>query len=175
MEKAAAISRHGSILDTEAALDFVRARPEVDAEQVFMVGQSLGGAVAIVTAARRPGQVRGLVVEGAFSSYREIAWHHVGANALTMALAWWYPLMLGDQFDPIDSVAMVAPTPILIMHGEMDRVVPVRMGRKLFEAAKEPKELWISEGMDHYQVWEDDDDEARRRVLEFFGKAAASE
>lgn len=170
-----AISRQGSILDTEAALDFVRGRSEVDAERVFMIGQSLGGAVAIVTAARRPGQIRGLVVEGAFTRYRDIARYHVGANALTMVLAWWYPMLLGDQFDPIESVALVAPTPVLIMHGAMDRVVPARMGRELFDAAKEPKEIWISEGMDHYQVWEDRAEEARWRVLTFFVNADGSQ
>lgn len=168
------ITREGSILDAEAALDYVRSRPEVDSERVFALGQSLGGSVAIVLAARRPGQLRGVVVEGAFTSYRDVARYHVMNHAVTVVLAWWYPLMLGRAFDPIDHVAAVSPTPILFVHGALDRVVPARMGRELFDAAKEPKEIWVVEGMDHYQMWEELAEESRRRVVEFFGRASAA-
>ncbi len=165
------ISRAGSILDGDAALDYVRSRPDVDADRVFIIGQSLGGAVGIVTTARRKGQVRGLVVEGTFSRYKDVARYHVTSQPLALLLAWWYPLMLNGEYDPIDSVGDVAPTPLLVIHGGADRVVPARMGRELFEKANEPKSLWIVDEMDHYQIWYDDEARAKARVLAFLEKS----
>ncbi len=169
-----AVSRAGTILDAEAAVDYLHSRPDVDARRVFAIGQSLGGAVAIAAAARRPGLIRGLVVEGAFTRYRDIARHHVASHPLMLLTTWWYPLLLKGDHDPIDHVADVSPTPLLIMHGGTDRVVPARMGRELFDAAREPKELWIADGMDHYQVWDDHAEEARRRVLAFFERSLSA-
>ncbi|MBX3395170.1 MAG: alpha/beta hydrolase [Phycisphaerae bacterium] len=169
------VTRNGTVFDAEAAIDYAVSRPEVNSERLFLMGQSLGGAVAIVTAARHPGRVRGLVVDGAFTRYRDIARHHVLAHPLTLVVGWWYPLVLSGEHDPLDDVAAIAPTPIFIMHGAADRVVPARMARELFEAAAEPKQLWIAEGMDHYQVWLDRFEEARGRVLRFFEEALAGD
>lgn len=170
-QSAGAVSRSGTIHDGEAALDYVRSRADVDQDRVFIIGQSLGGAVSIVTTARRKGQVRGLVVEGTFTRYRDVARYHVTAQPFLLVMAWWYPFFLNDEFDPVDFVADIAPTPLLIIHGSTDGVVPARMGREMYERANEPREFWLVEGMDHYQIWYDDVETAKSRVLAFFDKA----
>jgi len=166
------ITRAGSILDAEAALAYLREHSDVDPDRIFVIGQSLGGAVATVMAARQKGKIQALVIDGAFARYRDIARHHVMHQPLTCAVGWWYPFLLDRQCDPIDHVAEISPTPMLFIHGERDRVVPARMGRELYEKAKEPKELWIVPGMDHYEVWEDRAEELHGRILEFFKRAA---
>lgn len=167
------VTRVGTVRDTLAALDSLRARPEVRGRPVFVIGQSIGGAVAIAAAAERPGQVRGLVVDGAFSRYRDIAWHHVVRNPALLILGWWYPLMLSRAHDPIDCVKRISPTPVLFMHGTADRVVPHAMSKRLSDAAREPKELWLIEGMDHYEAWSERADEVHRRLLEFFAACSS--
>ena len=162
------VSRAGTISDTIAALEYLRLRPETGGAPIYVIGQSIGGAIAIVLCAERRADVAGLVVDSAFTRYRDVAWHHVLRNPALLAVGWWYPLALGHAFDPIDHVGRVSPVPVLFMHGTNDRVVPHAMSEKLFAAAGPPKELWLIEGMDHYEVWSVREEEARRRVLEFF-------
>jgi pimeloyl-ACP methyl ester carboxylesterase len=53
------------------------------------------------------------------------------------------------SFVPLDAVAGLSPIPLLIVHGDQDDVVPVEEARRLFEAAQEPKELYIVKGGGH--------------------------
>jgi hypothetical protein len=56
--------------------------------------------------------------------------------------------LVRDRFDSLAKIGKVR-APILILHGERDRVVPIRFGRALFEAAPEPKEFWLSREAGH--------------------------
>jgi len=168
------ISREGSIADTHAALDYLLARPDVDRERIVAFGQSLGGAIGIVLAAERT-DLRGLAVDGAFHHYRDIARYHIRHNPLLFVTAWWVPpLLMTDGYDPIDYVARISPRPLLVMHGKADRIVPAFMGEKLHAAAREPKELWLIDGVDHYQALEELADVTRPRLLRFFRKCLDS-
>jgi uncharacterized protein len=53
-----------------------------------------------------------------------------------------------DRFDSLSKIGEVS-APILVLHGERDRVVPIRFGRALFAAAPEPKEFWAAENAGH--------------------------
>lgn len=168
------VTRAGTIEDAAAALDFLRGRPDVDPGRIVVWGQSLGGAVSIVLAARRRADIRALAVEGAFSGYRQIVRHHVLHHPLFLILGWWLPFVVGREWDPIDHVAEVSPVPILFLHGRADRVVPWSMAQALYERAKPPKDFWLIDGADHYEPWETQPETARRRLLEFFGAALAA-
>jgi fermentation-respiration switch protein FrsA (DUF1100 family) len=50
--------------------------------------------------------------------------------------------MVVDRFDSLSRIGKVK-APILVLHGQRDRVVPIRYGRTLFDAASEPKESWF--------------------------------
>ena len=73
-----------------------------------------------------------------------------------------------DGYDPIDYVARIAPRPLFIMHGTADTVVPAAMAHRLYEAAGEPKAIWLIEGAEHYQAMEDMADQVCPRLLAFF-------
>ena len=77
--------------------------------------------------------------------------------------------------DPIDCIAEVAPTPLLVMHGRQDRIAPWKMGQELFDAAREPKELWLTEDTGHMDVWWAREEEAQARLNTFFDRALASQ
>src|SRR5215470_6129911 len=93
----------------------------------------LGSGVAVAVAAQL--QVAALILEAPFTSVAEVAQYHysfVPAAALVR-----------DRFDSLSRTGKVR-APILFLHGERDRVVPIRFGRALFDAAPQPKEFWLS-------------------------------
>lgn len=99
-------------------------------ETIVAHGRSLGGAVAVWLAARR--RVGALVVESSFTS------------AFRVKTRW--PLLPWDKFNSLRLIQRVN-CPLLIMHGTHDTVLPFWHGKKLYQAAKEPKQyLWIDGG-----------------------------
>jgi len=163
------ISRPGSIEDAHGALDYLLVRADVDPERIVAFGQSLGGAVGIVLAAERT-EIRGLATEGAFDHYRRIASWHIRRNPLLFVLAWWVPWLMTDTHNPIDFVDRISPRPLLIMHGTDDRVVPVSMAHRLYSRAKQPKQLWLIEGIDHYEAYDVMPEQVQDRLATFFAK-----
>ena len=108
----------------------------IPAERIVLYGESLGTGLAIKLAAGRP--VAGLILEAPPGSIAELAQAHY----------WYVPAkwLLLDQWNAIDLMDQVT-APLLLMHGEADRVVPVRFGRRVYEAATGPKEaLFLEEG-----------------------------
>jgi len=168
------ISREGSLRDGAAALDYLRGRLDVDPKRIVIFGQSIGGAVAIVMAAQRPGQVRALAVDSAFTAYREIVSYHVRHNPALLVLGWWFPWLVPQGHDPIDHVAKLSPTPILLMHGRQDRISPWQMSQRLYAAAGEPKDIWLIDEMDHMQVWFEQPEESHGKLLDFYDRALKS-
>ena len=58
-----------------------------------------------------------------------------------------------DDYSPKHEIALIAPIPLLIVHGEVDEIVPVHHARVLFDAAREPKELWLVPDVGHIQAF----------------------
>jgi len=162
------VTRAGTITDAHAALDYLLSRSDVDTHHIVGFGQSLGGAIGIVLTAERQ-EIRGLATDGAFDHYRRIASWHIRRNPLLLLLGWWIPkLLMSDGYDPIDYVSRIAPRPLFIMHGTADRVVSPAMAQRLYDAANEPKELWMIPEANHYEAMQEMADEAHPRLLQFF-------
>ncbi len=165
------VSRQGTVDDACAALAYVMGRADVDAKRVGLFGQSLGGAVAVVAAARDK-RVKGLVVESAFSSYRDEAAYVLRRNPLTYLVSWPLSrLLIRRGLDPADYIAELSPRPVLIIHGAADRTVPCEMGRELAERAAEPKELWLVDEAGHTGAIYARPDEYEVRVTRLFERA----
>lgn len=121
--------------DEEAAYQYLRRELATPPERIIAWGRSLGGAAAVDLAARRP--LAGLILESSFVS---------AFRVLTRV-----PLVPIDKFRNLDKIAAVR-CPVLVIHGEADRVVPFWHGQKLFAAARGPKRsLWVP-GADHNDV-----------------------
>lgn len=110
---------------------------------IVVQGESLGTGVAVHVAAERPAHA--LILEAPFTAAVDIA----GATYP------WVPvrLLMLDQFISRERIGGV-DKPVLIVHGERDWVVPSEHGRKLFAAAREPKELVIFDDAGHHDLWE---------------------
>ena len=145
----------GLHLDVAAALDTLMALPETDPDRIVVLGQSLGGALALTAMAENPQKVRlrAVIVEGAFSGYPEIVREKLASFWLTWPLQGPLSLTIDGRYRPIDSAAALAPVPLLIIQGEDDVIIPPHHAEILFEAAGEPKTLWLLPGTGHIQAF----------------------
>ncbi len=137
--------------DAAAVLDWVFSHQDLGGVPVWVLGQSLGGAVAVYTVATRPhkDRIRLLVVDSAFAGYRRILREKLSRTLVLWPVSGLLSRTVDDAYSPLRWIARVSPVPVLIIHGERDRVVPVRHARLLFEAAREPKGLWIARDAGH--------------------------
>jgi hypothetical protein len=128
-------SEQGLYRDADAAYRFLRETRGVAADRIVVFGHSLGSAVAIDLAARHP--AAGLIVEGALTS----------AVDRGQELYPYIPVrrIARSRFGSLDKVAAIA-VPKLILHATRDEVIPLAHGRRLFEAAGEPKTFVELEG-----------------------------
>lgn len=121
-------SEAGFIRDAIAAYDFAAAR--YPAKRIVLWGESVGTAVAIALAAQR--EVGALMLDAPFTSAAD-----VGAAAYPFAPVRWF---MNDTFHSDERIAHVE-APLLVLHGEQDRVVPISFGERLFKLAREPKRM----------------------------------
>jgi uncharacterized protein len=128
-------SEAGFYSDARAALDFL-VQQGVTAERVVLYGESLGTGVAVQMAVERG--CGALVLEAAYTS----------VVAVAQSRYWMFPVrhLVLHKFDSLSKIGRVR-CPVFIMHGERDRIIPIRYGRELFQAASEPKEAkWFADG-----------------------------
>lgn len=121
-------SERGTYLDARAALRYIQQRPDVDSGHIVYFGHSLGAAVAVELAVSHP--PAGLALIAPFSSIRDMA-----KLALPLPFAGW---VVRNHYNSVSLIPGVH-APLLILHGEMDEIVPHSQGRKLFDAANQPK------------------------------------
>ena len=142
-------------MDARAALKFVRQTGIAD-NKVVLYGESLGSGLAVVLAAEN--HVGAVVLEAPFTSIMDVAQHHY----------WYVPTnwLVRDRFDSLLRIGEVS-APIMIVHGESDRVVPAKFGRFLFEAAREPKEAHFIANARHEDLY---DHGAAHLVLSFLDR-----
>lgn len=147
----------GAHLDADAALEKLLALPETDPDRVAVLGQSLGGSLAVHTVARSPhkSRIRALVVESAFSSYRRIAREKLAAFWLTWPLQVPLSWTVTDRYSAEKWIGQVSPVPLLLLHGTDDPVVPFPHGERLFAAAREPKIFLQTEPPGHIRSFAD--------------------
>ncbi len=131
-------SEEGLAADARAARQYLATRPDVDQARVIYFGESLGAGVAVGLALERPPAA--LILRSPFSSVVDVGRFHYP----------WLPVswILKDRFPSIERVPRIT-SPVLLIAGDRDRIVPVSQTRALFDAAREPKDLLVLPGADH--------------------------
>ena len=127
--------------DARAAWDWLAARHPGQPRYIF--GHSLGGAVAIELATRVDDEA-GTLVEGTFTSIADVL----------ATMKWgWLPLraFITQPFDSLGKVARLG-SPLLVVHGSDDQQILPSLGRKLYEAAQQPKAFVLVEGGSHFDT-----------------------
>jgi fermentation-respiration switch protein FrsA (DUF1100 family) len=128
----------GVLMDGRAAVRQLRELSGAEHDQMIYFGRSLGGGVAIDVALDHPPGA--LVLQNTFSSMADLAAHHFR----------WIPMrwLLKVRIDPASQVGTLT-CPILQSHGTADTLVPLALGRRLFDAARPPKKFYEILGSGH--------------------------
>jgi fermentation-respiration switch protein FrsA (DUF1100 family) len=134
----------GSELDARAALDYVSDSLGVRPVNLVYFGHSLGSAIAAELAGVQA--PRSLVLQSPFSSAREM-----GTRMYLPGLGAFWGLVARVHFDTILRVRSMA-APVWVAHGDKDFVIPVRMGREVFQAAEHKGDLLIVPRAGHNDV-----------------------
>lgn len=135
------VTRSSTIEDGTAVLSHIT--ETLGRRDVFVLGQSLGGAVASATVAQviqRPTpkqSIKGLVLESTFASYRRLARTKVAGIWLLWPFQFPLSYLVTDEGAPGNSMQHLGSVPTLHLHGDADPVVPLSEGKALFEDAKQ--------------------------------------
>ncbi len=128
----------GVYADARAARDWLAKRENIDPADIVFMGESFGGAVAVDLAANDG--ARGLVLISVFGDIRSVAQHHYGLLPIQY--------LMRSRFDSAAKIANYHG-PLLQMHGDVDSIIPIAEGERLFAAANRPKEFLRIPGHDH--------------------------
>lgn len=154
------------------------AREGVDWSRVGIFGASMGGSLVLQYASQNP-ELKAVVADCAFSSITDTVETSVkfftGLPPFPFApmILFWVERELGVDASSIDAkqwVGKISPRPVFLLQGGADVVVSPESGQRLYEAAREPKELWVEPELGHAQFLEKRPQEFERRVMAFYDK-----
>lgn len=131
-------SEKGVYADARAGLAHLVTARGFEERRIVVFGRSLGGAVAVDLARDR--DLAGLVLESTFSSMADVAGSIFGGLPVGA--------LVRGRFDSAAKIDRVR-CPLLFFHGDRDTVIPIELGRRLFEAAPEPKAFETLAGAGH--------------------------
>jgi fermentation-respiration switch protein FrsA (DUF1100 family) len=152
------------IMDVDVAVAYAR---ELGYERIATVGFSMGASIVL----RHAGLIGG--VDAVVSISGPGRWYYRGTKSMQrvhwavehragrMVTRKFLGTRISDgRWDPVpmppaDAAARIAPTPLLIVHGDKDEFFPVDHAQQLFQAANDPKELWIVPGFGHAEAGAD--------------------
>ena len=132
--------------DSQAAWNYLRDVRQIPSDQILIYGESLGGAIALDLALRYP-EAGGLVLQSSFTSMTEAIRHRKFFQIFPVGL------LLTERFDSLSKVRSLR-VPVLFLHGSADSVVPAKMSQQLYDAAPEPKQLFLISGADHVRIYQ---------------------
>jgi len=150
-------SEKGLYQDAKAAYLYLR-NQELASKDIVLFGESLGGAVGIELAANE--SVDRILIESTFTSLREMG---------KLVMPFIPSPLVSNSFNSLENIKKTR-APILIVHGSRDSLVPVEMGRRLFEAANHPKEFFEVQGAEHNDMYMVGGEAYREKVVSKFNR-----
>jgi pimeloyl-ACP methyl ester carboxylesterase len=179
------------VRDLQAALDYLRSRPDHDPAGFGLFGVSRGGSTALVVAAEER-DVWGVVTDGAFPTRGTmtayiVRWAEIYVHsALFLAVVprWIYAFLgwvsrlrsqrrLNCRFPDIEtSVSRLSPRPWLMIHGGRDVYIGPAIAQGLFDYAREPKEMWLVPEAKHNRCRESQPEAYAGRITDFLNHFA---
>lgn len=136
------LSEEATYRDAEGALTYLRGRQDLAQTRLIYFGRSLGSAVAVEMARRHA--PAGLILETPFTSIQDMA--RVTLPFLPVGG------LLRTKYNSLGKMPEIR-VPLLVLHGDRDDVVPYEQGRRLFEAANEPKTFFAIRGAHHNDTY----------------------
>lgn len=147
--------------DLKAVLAWVQARPETSRLPLFLLGESMGAAVSLLVAAQTP-RVRAVVADSGFARFDGAV-----EGRLTLALGETLGKLIAPptrrvgerilgvgthRIAPEEAIRQIAPRPVLLIHGEQDRLIYPSHAHRLYAASGGCAQLWIVPEARHVQA-----------------------
>ena len=163
--------------DVLGAVDYLTTQPDT-AACIVGLGFSMGGATLINAAAEEP-RIRAVVADSSFANLRELLDTGIPAESglprfFTPTSLLMARLLYGidlNRMRPQDTIADIAPRPILIIHGTADQAIPVEHAHRLYATAANPQaELWIVPDVEHVRAYATHPQQYMERVLNFLNR-----
>ena len=162
--------------DLLAAIATMQARPEMKSTPVGVLGESMGGAVALMGTARNPA-IRCVVAESPFACLDHAVANHFrsilggGGPFLGVPTRWFGERFIGhncDDIAPLREIAKIAPRPLLLIEDGVDSLCPTAETQALLREAGTPKQIWTVPEADHIEAKDVQPDEYARHLITFF-------
>lgn len=151
-------SEQGIYLDGQAAFDYVIREMAVPSSRIFLFGRSLGATVAADLAQGR--NIAGLILVTPFNN--------AGDQASAMGMGFAAPLVAG-VFENDKKIKRLNAA-LLIIHGSEDRIIPMELGRKLYDTAEGEKSFHAIEGAGHNDISQRFSDQYWDKVSNFINR-----
>lgn len=134
-------SEDGLYRDGIAAYQFLTDQKNIPADDIVLLGRSLGSAVATEVASKFP--IGRLILVSPFTNTRDMVPQILPIPGLHF--------LVSSEFDSLSRIQNIH-VPLLVIHGEDDSIIPIRLGRKLYEQANDPKSFVPLEGAGHNNI-----------------------
>ena len=162
--------------DLEGVLAFLGRQPDIPAKPYGIYGISLGGAVALMVAARDE-RLGAVAVDSPYTNLEQTLGDHLKLMypLPEIPFLWFvlltYRLRFGvwpRKISPSDDASKLRPRPLLLIQGEQDSRMPVNSARQLFSNAGEPKELWLVPEAGHLDAFRLNPEDYCLRLAKFY-------
>jgi fermentation-respiration switch protein FrsA (DUF1100 family) len=156
------------VLDVKAALDFVRAQPGVI--HIGAWGGSMGAVTMIRATARYPA-IEALVADSPFASLEEEMDLRVPFPIMRSLIRFFAERETGFSpalVRPLDDIGQISPRPVFLIQGLDDGMVPLDSAQRLYDAAREPRQIWTENDVPHLNMYAYYKTRYTKRVIRFF-------
>ena len=166
------------VQDMEAWYQYLLTRDDIDPEKIGILGNSYGGMLSIQYASQNP-NIKAVVANSAFSSMSDTVStsvkHFTGLPEFPFVplIVFWAQVDTGIKIEEIDAtkwIPLIGPRPVFLMQGGADTVISPDSGQRLYDAAKEPRELWYDPALGHVEFDKEYPEEYEARVSAFYDK-----
>jgi len=164
------------VLELQAVIAFARKR--ISHAKIGLLGYSMGAVVSLLGAAGEPG-VQALVLDSPFSDLRAVLIENVrratklpGSPFVWLAdcMLWLRTRSWMSECSPREVLSSLEPRPLFFIHGGADEMTNVNHSRRLYDAYRGPREIWIVQGAPHTGAYFADRPLYVERVAGFFAR-----
>ena len=158
------------VMDVKAALDYALAQPGV--KHVGGWGGSMG-AVAMIRAAAEYPEMEAVVSDSAFPTLEDVYQLNVPVPVLQPLIRFFAERGTGISLEAVravDEIGSISPRPIFIIDGWSGAAVEMNAPYRLYDAAKEPKRIWVGQGVPHLNMYPYNRGQYAKRVIQFFNE-----
>ncbi len=155
-------------LDVEAALNYARTQPNV--KHIGAWGGSMGAAAVILAAAKHP-EIEAVVSDSAYPALEDAMRISIPNGFLQpLYLSTWEFLSGADlnRIRPVDEIAQISPRAVFIIDGWAGGAIAMNSPYRLYDAAREPKQIWVEKGVPHLGMYGTYPEAYAEKVIAFF-------